>query len=176
MNQINKFDKFFLVYLLIFVILLIFLSLFSIKPLWLDASIVYYIYRLPLTLIATIVILRFHIMNILFLWFRNFINRLFGFLNPVALWFTFQLLLLIIYINISEIVWLVRINLSQTLSINNGYYFILWWIILWLVFQTIKLFKINKNSDLQGQIINIHNTKKSPKQETESFKNLFDEQ
>ena len=103
-SQINKFDKFFFVYLLIFVVMLVFFEIFSIKALGADNAVSYYIYKMPLSLAATICILRLHIINILFLGFRNFINKLLGFINPVALGFIFQILLLSIYINISEIV------------------------------------------------------------------------
>lgn len=172
-NQINKFDKFFFIYILILILFLIFFDIIKVKPLWSDITTSFYIYQLSLTLIFTILILRLHIVNIISMQFRNFINKLFGFINPISLWFFLQILLLILYININEIVSIMRTTLSQTISINNWYYFIMWWIILWLIFQAVKLVKINKNTD--NQILNIQNKHKTLKNESESFKNLFDE-
>ena len=172
-NQINKFDKFFFLYLLILVLFLVFFDIFKILPLGLDSTTAIYIYKFPLTLIFTILVLRLHIVNIISLQFRNFINKLFGFVNPITLWFFFQILLFMAYINISEIIWLVRINLSQTISISNWYYIITWWIILWMIFQTIKLIKVNKNTN--SQILNMQSKNRAIKNEWESFKNLFDE-
>lgn len=172
-NQINKFDKFFFLYLLILILFLVFFDIIKLLPLWLDSAMPLYIYKFPLTLAFTILILRLHIVNIISLQFRNFINKLFGFINPIALWFFLQILLLVIYININEIIWIVRVNLSQTISMSAWYYIITWWIILWLIFQTIKLVKINKNTN--SQILNMQTKNKLWKNEWESFKNLFDE-
>lgn len=174
-NQVSKFDKFFFLYLLVFVCLLVFMGLFYMKPLWTDDMMTnIYIYRMPLTLVLTAIFLRLHVINILSIWFRNFINRIFGFINPISLWFFFQFGLLITFLNISEIIWLAR-SMTNTIYLSNGYYVILGWIILWLIFQSIKLIKFSKETDNQSQILNINTKKKHNNSESESFKNLFDD-
>ncbi|UFX83087.1 hypothetical protein [Candidatus Absconditicoccus praedator] len=175
-NRFDGIEKGFIIYLLVLIITIFSFPIIEVSPTGTDEVINFFIfnsYTITTFLIISIFLVFLVLWNTSFR-FKKLIHILVGFKeNDAILNFGILLLITISYISISDVVNLLRENVSYSIGIGYGYYitgFVLIIGLIWNLFLALNLSKDKK----KNKLINVIQKGQESNSQKDHIKSLFD--